>query len=145
MIIEEQATLTAIWLGALRSGEYEQGGGAMCRLDSDGQPQYCCLGVADEACFGASFTPAYGDICRDDIGLFATLPFERARLLGLDVLITEEELDSASSLDCPLFVTACDGYDGGSLTRMRLLTLLNDSDKSFEEIADFIEEHGWLA
>lgn len=145
MIIEEQATLTANWLGALRSGEYEQGGGAMCSLDAAGQPQYCCLGVADKVCFGASFAPVENgsDLHRDDMGFYATLPSERAYILGLNVPVTQEEVDTANSM-CPHLCLTC-SYGGHSLARMRLLTILNDSGMPFEEIADFIEEHGWLA
>lgn len=33
------------WAAALRSGEYTQGKWSLCRLDPDGEAQYCCLGV----------------------------------------------------------------------------------------------------
>lgn len=38
-----------VWLEALRSGEYKQGRGTMCRVDDNGAYSFCCLGVlADE-------------------------------------------------------------------------------------------------
>lgn len=33
------------WIDALRSGEYEQGTGALCEKLKDGTYQFCCLGV----------------------------------------------------------------------------------------------------
>lgn len=40
------------WLKALRSGEYKQGKGTLCRVDSKGTYSFCCLGVlADGALY----------------------------------------------------------------------------------------------
>lgn len=33
------------WIKTLRSGEYEQGVGALCKVDEDGVTRWCCLGV----------------------------------------------------------------------------------------------------
>lgn len=33
------------WLTALRSGDYVQGKGLLCRVKKDGSKTYCCLGV----------------------------------------------------------------------------------------------------
>lgn len=33
------------WVAALRSGEYQQGPGALCKVNDDGSRRYCCLGV----------------------------------------------------------------------------------------------------
>lgn len=35
------------WIAALRSGDYDQGKGALCRVTKEGA-KYCCLGVAYE-------------------------------------------------------------------------------------------------
>lgn len=35
----------ALWLTALRSGEYEQSSGALKGVNEDGKVGYCCLGV----------------------------------------------------------------------------------------------------
>lgn len=34
-----------LWTGALRSGEYQQGHGALRTIEADGKPKDCCLGV----------------------------------------------------------------------------------------------------
>ena len=36
------------WVDALRSGKYAQTKGRLRELDTDGEPVYCCLGVACE-------------------------------------------------------------------------------------------------
>lgn len=36
------------WAEALESGDYEQGVGALCAVNSDGVARFCCLGVATE-------------------------------------------------------------------------------------------------
>lgn len=37
-----------LWVEALRSGEYEQTMGVLCRVSEEGEKSYCCLGVACE-------------------------------------------------------------------------------------------------
>lgn len=39
------------WINALRSGDYEQGTGGLCRITEEGA-KYCCLGVAFEEANG---------------------------------------------------------------------------------------------
>ena len=41
-----------LWIEALRSGDYEQGREALCRVDSSGNARYCCLGVLAEVVEG---------------------------------------------------------------------------------------------
>lgn len=36
----------ALWVQALRSGDYKQGSSALCWVDADGSCRWCCLGVA---------------------------------------------------------------------------------------------------
>lgn len=45
MITKEQFDA---WLIALRSGDYKQGVGRLCRVDDEGNEEYCCLGVLAE-------------------------------------------------------------------------------------------------
>lgn len=42
------STPVELWTEALRSGEYMQGTGNLCKVDTDGNKEYCCLGVACE-------------------------------------------------------------------------------------------------
>jgi hypothetical protein len=37
--------IKAAWVAALRSGEFEQGRGALFGVDDQGKASYCCLGV----------------------------------------------------------------------------------------------------
>lgn len=45
MITKEQFDA---WLEALRSGDYKQGTGRLCRVDDEGNEEHCCLGVLAE-------------------------------------------------------------------------------------------------
>ena len=57
---EEQKENRRLWVEALRSGEYKQGRGALCRKTED-TFEYCCLGVACEISGLGEFVP------RDDL------------------------------------------------------------------------------
>jgi hypothetical protein len=76
------------WIKALRSGEFHQTNGRLKKNDarSDGQPAYCCLGVA--ACvLGLKWHPDnYGDYVTDERGEMyeASLPPEVLEDVGLD-------------------------------------------------------------
>lgn len=41
----QKTDLLERWVATLRSGEYEQTTGQLCRIDDDGKRTYCCLGV----------------------------------------------------------------------------------------------------
>ena len=45
-------TLKQRWIDALRSGDYEQGNGQLCKIDK-GNAYYCCLGVLAELVEGS--------------------------------------------------------------------------------------------
>lgn len=103
------------WVAALRSGTYEQGKGA---LEKDGK--YCCLGV----------------LC--DI----------AAQKGVCLTRTEEYLSSQVSYDSsfgvlPNSVKEWSGIkdEMGRIKNMRSLVNLNDNGKSFEQIANIIEDN----
>ena len=54
---EEQKEHRELWVKALRSGEYEQGQGALCqKKEDDGTIKYCCFGVACEISGLGDFT-----------------------------------------------------------------------------------------
>lgn len=140
MIIEELKTekqmLMEQWLEALRSGDFEQGQGAM--REDFGKPTYCCLGVADEVCFDATWQSKFVDHCyQDDMGSSGSLPEERREILGLDKQATEEDQHEYSE------VRGLPYRFDDHLTREQLLIYLNDNGTSFEGIAAFIEERGW--
>jgi len=100
------------WVKALRSGKYKQGVYALCAYDEDDALRYCCLGVLVEEEVGGHW------ILHQDFGTYSldgysdVFPDEAAKEIGLS--------DAAHDK----------------------LTQLNDiSGKSFEEIADWIEEN----
>jgi hypothetical protein len=143
MIIEEVKTekqmLMEQWLEALRSGDFEQGQGAMRAEDGRSEkPKYCCLGVADEVCFSATWQGQFIDHAyQDDMGSAGSLPDERREILELDKEPTEEDMASHRAVIGEVLYSS-------KPDREQLLIGMNDSGISFEGIAAFIEERGWV-
>jgi hypothetical protein len=106
------------WVAALRSGKYEQGKTA---LSIGGK--YCCLGV----------------LC--EVAIENGLPIQATKSAGG---LTEYD-DSVSYLPHSVFDWATLKKGRGCLVDFHVpsgcLSQLNDSGKSFEEIADMIEEY----
>lgn len=115
--------IKALWLEALRSGEYKQGEGNLCRL-VDGVERHCCLGVLSEL---------YPNVQKRSIGngIFALLPegdgSESATHLPHMVIATWAGIDESYSVQ----------EDDG---RWTTLYSMNDRGYSFETIANVIEE-----
>lgn len=104
------------WVSALRSGEYEQGEGALSR---DGE--YCCLGVLCEVAVdnGLALDVEHtGDEIHYD-GNGAFLPDRVVQWAGMNNKF---------------------GIFGVGFKRIDL-TDMNDNGQSFEKIADVIEKH----
>ena len=80
-------TLKEKWVTALRSGNFKQGQGALCRV-RDGQPSYCCLGVAAEI-MNIPVQEKIGDIVvyKDRGG--SVLNVEDYRILGINESIAQ--------------------------------------------------------
>lgn len=100
------------WLTALRSGEYKQGRGALCKTDRNDHSKnyYCCLGVAC-AILDISKDRLIGHSAIYDNVFFPEVPVE---LLGL-----------YANIELPYY-----------------LSKLNDERKySFTEIADWIDKN----
>lgn len=114
------------WLAALRSGQYEQGHGALERFG-----KYCCLGVLQHCLTGKTETPiglptetwlANNEIaftCQD--GIHA----QRSPALLVDAE-TNEQFAECGAVE-PAWINADAINDEGKL--------------SFKQIADLIEEH----
>ena len=127
-ILTEREAIYDKWLGALRSGEYRQTSGML--RDERG---YCCLGLVNEVGFGATW--CFNEVFMaymDERGIVNTLSQQKAERIGLYQHITaEERLDAG-------YTSGCDDL------RFHLLAWLNDkANWSFEEIAVFMERHGW--
>lgn len=122
----------ALWLAALRSGDYEQGHGALKTVDG----KYCCLGVLCDLAVEAGVIPAprttlgsedndgnmrqlylFGD--GDEAGQLAYLP---------------------SSVTAWAGVNCCGERNWSTESKYpQSLACLNDAGNSFAEIADIIE------
>jgi hypothetical protein len=105
-----------LWVKALRSGDYEQGQGALRRLTEDG-PQDCCLGV----------------LC--DLAISNGIELE-TRKSSYDNKIV---FGSSSVGVPPIEVMDWAGLEYGQAEQY---ADLNDvQDYTFEQIADYIEDH----
>lgn len=111
--------LKAKWLAALRSGEYRQGHEHLCLLERRAEDVdvtcYCCLGVlaevAGERLVPSTSVATLDDICRSDLVGGWGSPKEA---------FMAEEPETHTTIQ-------------------RKLAAMNDTGKSFEEIADWIE------
>lgn len=113
------------WLEALRSGEFKQAK-SMLKKKSKGEFRHCCLGVAMELC---------------------GVPSAEHEVLGSGVVAYRFESGETSHLDPAgqewLGVTRSDPYLNLP-SGPRTVAELNDRGWSFKQIADAIEEHGFL-
>jgi hypothetical protein len=110
------------WVKALRSGEYKQGKNFLCMTD-EGVDRYCCLGVLADECLDGEwreFPENAGDRTKliwfynDGRGVESSQFFNK--ILTSDLDIKEENW-------------------------MDILSDMNDSGKTFNEIADWIEKN----
>ena len=105
-----------LWVKALRSGKYKQGHTTLCFMD-----RYCCLGVLAEE------MGAFDDQLSVSTG--------RKVCFG-DTAILEGWIKAGA---CPLRDPFGKPTKGGDS-----LVTMNDEGKTFEEIADYIEENADL-
>lgn len=114
------------WIAALRSGNYKQGKSKLCTIDSNNNiPTYCCLGVAGAICgipdeeMNITFFRERSPL---NTGFF---PADLAIKMGYpeELLLTEGQDCCGSSSNC----------------LAKKLSILNDNDESFLEIANWIE------
>ena len=112
--------IKAKWLKALRSGDYDQTEGALCRVLDTGAA-YCCIGVLVEI--------VRGEDIWEDTAIGST-----ALAMGNGPRYTPNESFYGE-------VGIKEGYDE-SLGRKTIskVIALNDNGKSFEEIAEVIEK-----
>jgi hypothetical protein len=127
------------WLNALRSGEYQQGSDALKITSSeadDAPAEYCCLGVLcdlavkagviDEPVYDVTRDWVYGD---DKETSWTSLPETVSRWAGL---VSEDGYDISDPY------VRVPHPRGGEVSRS--LSSINDSGKTFEDIAQIIEE-----
>lgn len=112
------------WCAALRSGDYKQGLSALTSIMKDGTKEHCCLGVwcvlkempADDHLF----TSPPNDLSPRDIG---------------DVIYTFPDGDKSTAIWSDEYLTKMQITEIEQYT----LTRMNDTGKSFNEIALWIE------
>jgi hypothetical protein len=110
-----------IWVTALRSGKYEQGKEALRRSND----KFCCLGVLCDL-----FQKETGRAEWEGGGIYYKMDNEAAYLIS-DVT----EWSGMQSTDGRFM------YEDKGISIMNTLATLNDNGKSFEEIANVIEEN----
>lgn len=131
MTTESQLVARRQWIADLRSGQFTQNTGALCRIDSDGNSiGYCCLGVAlirEWAAYPDTvdvnhYRGAKGYVDPGYFPEYSLLPRGIQGKLGLRT-------------DCPEV-----RFPNGRIVN---LTVLNDEEgATFHEIADLIEAQG---
>jgi hypothetical protein len=107
------------WVAALRSGQYKQARGTLRDTEQSGATGFCCLGVLCDI----SKQGEWNQDDRDTWNYVLRADFSETQL--------------------PDFVLEWAGmaHREGMLPRGETLTNLNDSGKSFDQIADIIEKY----
>jgi len=114
------------WIKALRSGEYKQGKGKLCRSEDGGETyQYCCLGVLIDIAYDGDWFLCYYE---DDptYGLYDGNDFEATELpyeFYVELKLEESSLNTLMKMN-----------DGTYQYKEK-------GGYSFDEIADWIEEN----
>lgn len=120
----------AEWLEALRSGNYAQATGRLCkvidRTTDDPTYGYCCLGVLT-------------DLYRKDTNIGKWIADGRGYYAGKDFHVGEEEIFRASN-DIPVATRSWSNLTD-EFARSELVKLNDGDKKTFSEIADWIEEN----
>lgn len=130
-----KADVKTAWVAALRSGEFQQGREALVTIADDGTPKYCCLGVLCELAARANVIPhatAYDlrvGVMEYD-GMIEFLP---------DAVVKWADLVDES----PTVIVLDDSDDpevDGPVEQLESLAELNDGNRTFAEIAGWIED-----
>lgn len=139
-----------VWVEALRSGEYRQGTGVLCVIDSKGVAHHCCLGVLCELHKDAI------DIRKATTSPFAVQnkygPGSYVLMYGLTTIDLPQNVRTWAGLrdDNPRFSHDAEVSKEFAKRVYNLsekeadytsLALLNDKGYTFAEIADIIEKY----
>lgn len=123
------------WVKALRSGQFKQGIGTLKQFNSDGQAQYCCLGVLCEL-YNEEMKKNHKKalvekVCDDDSYFFK---YRYTRFDGMSVGLPEDvKTWSGISTSCGRFY--------GDNNPLIPLDDLNDTGAEFVTISDIIEKN----
>lgn len=130
------------WLEALRSGEYKQGRGQLCRRTSEGD-EFCCLGVLSEiaARHGIVDRIETGETASAGNGLTISyrMPFTYAASESAYLPLAVKDWADLDENN-PVVMVGAEGADGlMSGKYASTLARQNDDGMSFSEIAELIE------
>lgn len=110
----------SLWLKALRSGEYKRAKGQLRKTSTSGVQSFCCLGVLQDLAAKDGGNKWFDD---DNASWDTEIPANRVRVS--DSQPQQEILDFL-------------GIDNRMVDS--LIELNDDKDRSFKEIADYIEK-----
>lgn len=120
------AKLKALWLEALRSGEYRQANGTL--KDSDGG--YCCLGVLSHVASEAGMLDGRTEVRETDRGMTVSFTYD-------------EDDESGTWEDNNELYDGCFGLDGSFMAECMARNDGTDDfkgdEQTFAQIADYIE------
>ena len=117
------------WVAALRSGEYAQTKGALCK-EGEKYDRFCCLGVLTEL-YIQDHNAKKKKNAKKQIG------WEKS-LTDKELCFNEEEAVLANAVKEWAGVRT---YHGELAHKRDVLTVLNDRGMSFKRIADIIEDN----
>lgn len=121
------------WLTALRSGEYKQAYGSLCRVDDEGNKSFCCLGVYMDLLEKRGL--AKSNIENDEDGSGAKV-----------MAYSFDESDEPQQAVLPKSVVAKSFFPDSNPNLNDVfdsIAEINDEGHTFSDIADLIESNGF--
>ncbi len=119
------------WCAELRSGKYIQGQNKLCKITPDGDEEYCCLGVL------CNMLNEPFEIITNPFNDNDNVKLKSYNNEGPDYL-PESVLKKTGMKQTQGIV---EETPSNGLKERIVLSYLNDSGKTFNEIADIIEQH----
>jgi hypothetical protein len=113
-------TVKTKWLSALRSDKYIQGQEQLCQLNSDKKEMHCCLGVLCEVLIGMG------------------VPLKKKKTNSEGSFVFHYKNDGGYGGNIPAGLREQVGFS--SEVEESLISLNDDKDKSFKQIAQKIEK-----
>lgn len=139
----EQIELRKQWLAALRSGNYKQGRNYLCRYaetnneDEEAELTYCCLGVLLDLTKERLDIKVNKEIDKNCVTFICGAELNGSAYYTTGVPDQVKELIGLRSREGRIHVESYNDYWPGCSS----LAVMNDSGRTFQEIADYIECH----
>lgn len=128
--------IRARWVRALRSGKYKQGEGSLCRVDSFGNKNFCCLGVLCDIYAKDHKKKWKGEdeLALEGLKETSLLPEKVAKWAGLT---RPDPIVEITVKNADILRDSVDAL-GNPITAARLAELNDDHGLDFHQIADLI-------